>query len=119
MKPSVNQCAFSIAGHFDGQWGRNDATVEMCRKHNITYEAYSPLGGWALGGTGRVLHDPVVNSIAAHHNKSSAQVALRWVVQQGIPVVTSSDKLEYDKEDLAIFDFELTSDDMARLAALQ
>ena len=43
VKPAVNQCAFSVAGHTDDTWGRDDATVRMCKKHGITFEAYSPL----------------------------------------------------------------------------
>lgn len=119
IKPAVNQCGFSVAGHTDDTWGRDDATVAMCKKHGITYEAYSPLGGWAKGGTGRVLNDPTVKAIALKHNKTSAQVALRWVAQQDIVVVTSSKKKEHDEEDLEIFKWSLTEDEMARLAALQ
>ena len=119
IPPAVNQCGFSIAGHTNGTWGRDDATVAMCKKHGITYEAYSPLGGWAKGGTGRILNDPTVNAIGKRHNKSSAQIALRWIVQQDIVVVTASNKKEYDVENLDIFEWEMTEDEMAKLAALQ
>ena len=44
IKPAINQCAFSIAGHAAEEWGRDDATVAACKHHNITFEAYSPLG---------------------------------------------------------------------------
>ena len=79
----------------------------------MTYSAYSPLGG--LSGID-VLHDPVVERIAAAHNTSTAQVALRWVVQQGVVAVTASDKASYDVSDLNIFGFELTEADMAALS---
>jgi 2,5-diketo-D-gluconate reductase A len=39
VKPAINQCGFSIAGHSQGAWGRDDATVAACQKHGITYEA--------------------------------------------------------------------------------
>ena len=58
-------------------------------------------------------------AVAAAHNRSAAAVALRWVVQQGVPVVTSSDKAEYDEEDLAVFDFNLTAAEMESLAAVR
>lgn len=119
IKPAINQCAFSIAGHASDEWGRDDATVAACKRHNITYEAYSPLGGWALGGTSRVLNDPTVKAIAQAHNKSSAQVALRWVVQQGIVAVTASNELAYDLADLALWGFALSAKEMAVLAALK
>eukprot|EP00658_Telonema_sp_P-2_P073516 TRINITY_DN6259_c0_g1_i5.p1 TRINITY_DN6259_c0_g1~~TRINITY_DN6259_c0_g1_i5.p1 ORF type:complete len:352 (+),score=86.44 TRINITY_DN6259_c0_g1_i5:95-1057(+) len=120
VKPAVNQCGLSVADHtMTPEWGRDDATVEMCKRHNVTFQAYSPLGGWALGGTGHVLNDPSVKTIAAAHNKSSAQVALKWLVQQGIVVVTSSDKLAYDVSDQQLWDFTLTEGEMARLAAVK
>ena len=119
IKPAVNQCGFSIAGHTDGTWGRDDATVAMCKKHGIAYEAYSPLGGWAKGGTGRVLNDPTVKFIAKVHNKTSAQVGLRWVVQQDILVVTESKNPDHLVGDLEIFDWSLTKEEMGQLAALR
>jgi diketogulonate reductase-like aldo/keto reductase len=59
-----------------------------------------------------------VNAIAKAHNKSSAQVALRWVVQQDIVVVTETDKLAHELDDLALWDWRLTEGEMAKLAAL-
>ena len=118
IKPAVNQCGFSIAGHSNDTWGRDDATVEMCKKYGIQYQAYSPLGGWAKGGTSRVLDDPTVNAVAKAHNKSSAQVALRWIVQQDIVVVTETDKLSHEIGDLELFDWRLTKTEMENLSAL-
>jgi len=119
VKPSINQCGYSIAGHGDDLWGRDDATKQATEALNITYSAYSPLGGWAKGGTGHVLSDPTVNQVAANHNTSSAAVALRWVTQQGIVAVTSSDKASHIEGDLASFALHLSTDEMARLAAVQ
>jgi len=125
VKPAINQCGFSIAGHSgllyrNQTWGRDDATRERCRQLGITYFAYSPLGGWALGGTSRVLHDPTVQAIATAHNRTAAAVALRWVSQQGVPFVTTSDKESHDVDDLDnVFTFNLTDAEMTRLAAIQ
>lgn len=116
IKPSINQCALSIGDHTAALWGRDDATVAMCKQLGVHFEAYSPLGGWARGGTGAILNNPTVKSIAVKHNKSSAQVALRWLVQQDIIVVTASNEIAYDEADLDIFDFSLTSDEMSTLA---
>lgn len=117
MKPAINQCGYSIGGHDAAEtaWGRDDPTVAACQAANITYSAYSPLGGWTKVD---VLKDPNVLAVAATHNVSAAQVALRWVTQQQIVVVTSSDKVSHDEGDLAIFDFELSSAEMARLTAV-
>ena len=118
VTPAVNQCGFSISGHFESTslWGRDDATHASCIKHRITYSAYSPLGGVAKHGTGHVLNDPTVNAVAASHNRSAAQVALRWVTQQGVVAVTSSDKLTHTASDLQSFDFNLTSAEIEELA---
>lgn len=123
VKPVINQCGYSIAGHSEATalWGRDDETKSACTAHGITYSAYSPLGGWAKGGTGHVLSDPTVKAVAAAHNRSAAQVALKWVVQQGVVAVTSSDKQDHVAGDLAIFDgeFELTSEEMTQLSKVQ
>jgi diketogulonate reductase-like aldo/keto reductase len=65
-----------------------------------------------------VLTNPTVLAIGAKHNKSSAQVALRWVTQQGATAVTASDKASHDTGDLGIFDFDLTDEEMATLTAI-
>lgn len=119
VKPAVDQCGYSIHGHGGNAGavtplGRDTATRNACRQHGITFSAYSPLGG--LSGID-VLHDPVVVKVAAAHNTSTAQVALRWVVQQGVVAVTASDKARYDVSDLDIFDFELTGNEMSALSS--
>ena len=119
IKPAMNQCAFSIAGHSDDLWGRDDATREACKANNMAYAAYSPLGGWAKHGTGHVLNDPTVKAVAAAHNVSAAQVALRWVTQQGVVAVTSSDNPAHVMGDVASFDFELTEEEVEKLAKVQ
>lgn len=119
VRPVVDQCGYSIAGHTDPQWGRDDASRDYCFSEHCTFTAYSPLGGWAKGGTSHVLNDPTVVAVAAAHNRSTAQVALRWVVQQGIIAVTSSDKLDHIASDLEVFDFQLTDEEMQELAKLE
>lgn len=101
-------------------WGRGDATVEKCKEVGTTYVAYSPLGGWALGGTARVLSDPTVKAVAATHNRTTAAVALRWVAQQGVPFVTASDKKAHAEDDVRnVFNFELSAEEMAQLGAIR
>ena len=65
-----------------------------------------------------MLDDPTVNAVAKAHNKSSAQVALRWIVQQDIVVVTETDKLSHEIGDLELFDWRLTKTEMENLSAL-
>lgn len=118
VKPAVNQCGYSIGGHFDSLWGRDDATVQACRGAGVTYSAYSPLGSWAKSGV-HVLTQPDVVAVAEIHNVSAAQVALRWVVQQNITAVTAASNLEYAQQDLDIFGFVLSDEEMKRLAAVR
>eukprot|EP01048_Picozoa_sp_COSAG05_P011946 COSAG05_NODE_1163_length_5656_cov_2.387979_6_plen_174_part_00 len=119
IPPAVNQCGFSISGHNSPLYGRDDATRKHCAEVNVTYSAYSPLGGWTEHGTAHILHDPTVLAVARAHNKSAAQIALRWVVQQGIVAVTGSTKAAYDIEDLGVFSFALSTAEMAALAAVR
>lgn len=112
VPPSVNQCGFSIGNHDDSKNGRDFDTLNKCKELGITYSAYSPLGG--LSGVD-VLGNPTVKSIGEHYGKSSAQVALRWLTQQGIVVVTASDKVSHLQTDLDIFNFTLSENEMLAL----
>jgi diketogulonate reductase-like aldo/keto reductase len=68
----------------------DNATIAFSKQHGITYQAYSPLGGKDIGGIS-VLDYPQLKVIAANHpGKSTAQVALRWLVQAGHPFVTAT-----------------------------
>lgn len=115
VKPVVNQVGFSVAGHASHEtpWGRDDVSHAKAKELGITTMAYSPLGGVTRVD---VLHNPDVLAVAAAHNRSAAQVALRWLVQQGIAPVTSSNSAHHDVGDLQVFDFELTDAEVSRLA---
>jgi len=118
VKPAVNQCGHSIGAHNSSHapgLGGNDGTVQFCAENNITYQAYSPLGG--LTGTD-VFKDPTVISIGEKHNVSPAQVALRWLIQQGINFVTASSNPRHQEEELKLFDFTLSELEMVTLAGL-
>jgi D-xylose reductase len=65
-----------------------------------------------------VLNQPVVHSAAEQHKKSPAQVVLRWGVQRGTAVIPKTSRPERLRENLAIFDFELTPDEMREIASL-
>ena len=105
------QCGFCV-GYDD------NATTAYCKKHNILYQAYSPLGGPDIGGKA-VMALQEVKAIAAAKNKSAAQVALRWVVQQGHALVTATVNPEYVQEDLDIFRWQLTDHEMRVLNSVR
>ena len=102
VTPAVNQCGFSIAGHFDSSYGSDDDTVTYCKKHGIQYEAYSPDGNVAIGSTDAVVKDPTVEAVAKAHNRSTYEVAIKWVVQQDIVVVTSTNNVDETVDDLRV-----------------
>ena len=103
--PSINQCQMSVGSH-------DDATIAYCRAHNITYESYSPLR--------RVdLTDKRITAIATAHGVSAAQVALKFIDQQDVPIATSpGTNAEHIKEDLALETFTLADSEMATLSSI-
>lgn len=116
VKPALNQCQFSIGSHHAEEMGGSDSTLEYSRKNGIAFQAWSPLGG--SSGVD-VMHLPEVKAVAQAHNKSAAQVALRWITQQGGLVVTASSKASHDLGDLDLFDWDITDEEMKQLSNLQ
>jgi len=88
--------------------------IEACRKRGLIFTAYCPLG------RGRLLRDLVLADIAARKGRSLAQVALRWLIQQGniVPIPRSSNAARM-AENLNVFDFTLTEEEMQRITALK
>ena len=88
--------------------------TEACRKRGLIFTAYCPLG------RGRLLRDPVLADIAARKGRPLAQIALRWLIQQGniIPIPRSSNAARM-AENLDVFDFALTDDEVKRIAELK
>lgn len=91
-------------------------TREYCAKHGIAVESWSPIGGAV--GAGNVLAEPVLATIGEKYGKSPAQVVLRWHVQLGLIVIPKSVHEERIKQNIDVFDFELSDDDMAQIATL-
>lgn len=88
-------------------------TRALCTRHGIVVEAYSPLT------RGYRLDHPVVGAIAKESGKTPAQVLLRWGLQHDMVVLPKSVHRARIAENAAVFDFKLTSDQMARLDALE
>lgn len=81
-------------------------------EHEIVTEAYGPLG------VGNLLDNPTIGSVAQAHGKTPAQVLIRWSIQLGNIVIPRSKSPERIKENIAVFDFELTEDEMGTLNGL-
>ena len=89
--------------------------------HGILTQAWSPIGGITFYRPGQhtsTLSDPVITEIAAAHGKSAAQVMLRWHVQEGRSAIPKSTKPARMAENLDVFDFALTDEQLAAIDAL-
>ena len=106
--PAVNQVETHLFGQ---QYNLHD----WMGKYNIQHEAWGPLAQHRLK---EILENPIVKQIADAHGKTPAQVALRQHIQRGIVVIPKSTHTERMKQNLDIFDFELTSGEMAQLRTL-
>ena len=107
VKPAVNlvEC--------NAFFQREDERLYMESK-NIQMQAWSPLAA----GQGRLFENKTLRTIATTHNKSVAQVVLRWLVQRNIVPLVKSANPQRMKENLDIFDFALTDAEMQQIAAL-
>jgi diketogulonate reductase-like aldo/keto reductase len=89
-------------------------TQTFLQDNNVQMEAWAPFAE----GRNNIFQNETLHSIAAKHNKSVAQVILRWVVQRGIIALAKSTQKERMIENISIFDFELSAEDLAAIATL-
>ncbi|PIN27043.1 Aldo/keto reductase family protein [Handroanthus impetiginosus] len=109
IPPAVNQVEMNVS------W-QQQKMVEFCKEKGIHVCAWSPLGAnGAIWGSLAVMESPVLKRIAATKNKSLAQVALRWVYEQGATPIVKSFNKERMKENLQIFNWELTSEELSEI----
>ena len=99
VKPAVNQIEFH-----PGYW--QPELTAFCQKYNIAVEAWSPLA------RGRVFDNKTLQQIAKNHNQSIAKVCLRWITQHHVVVIPKSTTHERILDNLNLFDFELTKEEM-------
>lgn len=107
MKPMVNQ----VEIHPHNQQVEAKAWHD---KYGVQMEAWAPFGE----GRGDMFRLPELKAIADQYAKTIAQVILRWHLQRGIVVIPKTTHLERMKENFDVFDFSLTQEDMAAIAAL-
>lgn len=105
--PTVNQVEVNP---FNAQWG----TQENMEKHGVKMEAWAPFGE----GRNNLFTNEILVSIGKKYNKSSAQVMLRWLIQRGVIVACKSTHIERMQENINVFDFELTEEDMNSIKTL-
>ncbi len=87
---------------------------ELMRERGVQIESWGPFAE----GRNNLFADPMLSEIGAAHGKSVAQVVLRWLIQRGVVVVQKSVRAERMRENFDVFDFDLTLDEMGRIAAM-
>jgi diketogulonate reductase-like aldo/keto reductase len=105
VMPAINQIEFH-----PGYW--QSELVTYCKNQNITVESWSPLA------RGKVLENETLIKIAKNHNKSVSQICLRWIIQHEVIVIPKSSTPERIKENIDLFTFELSSEEMKQIDIL-
>ena len=89
---------------------------QRCAEAGIQIECWFPLGG--RESKGEILRDSTINAIARNHGKSAAQIIIRWHLQEGFSVIPGTSNPDYIKENIDVFDFNLTDEEMQKIRAL-
>lgn len=110
VRPAANQVEYHV-----GMAGGADAQAFM-RAQGIALASFLPLCG-QCDDRSALIDGPLVSAIGRAHNVSGAQVALRWLVQSGVPAIPRSRSAAHLRDNLALFDFALSAAEMARLDA--
>lgn len=106
--PAVNQIELNVLNH-------DDDTIQFCQAHNITVEAYSPVGR----NSSWIRTNNAVRTMAAKHKVTTYQIALKWILQHGHVLTFQSSSKEHQQLDADLFSFELSNEDMSTLDSLQ
>jgi len=107
ITPAVNQ----IETH---PFNQRIVDQAVMRKHGVQIESWGPFAE----GRNNIFSAPILSEIGAAYSKSVAQVVLRWLIQRDVIVIPKSVRPERMRENIDVFDFALSTDDMARIAKL-
>ncbi|MDY6469859.1 MAG: aldo/keto reductase [Succinivibrio dextrinosolvens] len=107
IKPAVNQIETNV-------WLQQIEAHDFMEKHNIVHEAWSPFAE----GNNNVFRNELLEQIARKHNKTTAQVMLRWLIQRNIPVIPKSSHKDRIISNFDIFDFQLDEEDLLSILKL-
>lgn len=102
VKPAINQIEFH-----PGYW--QSELVEFCKKEQIIVQAWSPLA------RGKVFGNSLLNNLAEKYKKSVSQICIRWIIQHNVVVIPKTISPERMKENLQVFDFELSPEDITKI----
>lgn len=107
IKPAVNQIEVN-------PWCQQDDEVKFAQSEDIRVEAWAPFAE----GKNDIFTNETIAAVADKYSKSNSQVILRWLLQRGITVIPKSVHQKRMIENIDVFDFELTGDDMKVMASL-
>lgn len=107
IKPAVNQIETNV-------WLQQTEAHDFMDKHNIVHEAWSPFAE----GNNNVFKNEILEQIARKHNKTTAQIMLRWLLQRNIPVIPKSSHKDRIISNFDIFDFKLDEEDLLSILKL-
>jgi 2,5-diketo-D-gluconate reductase A len=107
VTPAVNQ----IETH---PYNQRRPDQELMREHGVQHESWGPFAE----GKNSIFSDPTLSEIGAAHHKSVAQVILRWLMQRDVVVIPKSVRAARMRENIDVFEFELTDEEMTRVAGL-
>ncbi|SFK17002.1 aldo/keto reductase [Succinivibrio dextrinosolvens] len=107
IKPAVNQIETNV-------WLQQQEAHDFMVKHNIVHEAWSPFAE----GNNNVFKNEILEQIARKHNKTTAQIMLRWLIQRNIPVIPKSSHKDRIISNFDIFDFKLDEEDLLSILKL-
>lgn len=113
--PQVTIKPVLVQNEIHPYYQENDVIPYM-HEQGIVVEAWYPFGG--RGHTVAMLGDETISRIARAHGRSAAQVILRWDLQKGVVVIPGSSNPAHIKENISVFDFELTEAEMSQINAL-
>ena len=109
IKPQVMQ----IECH---PYAQREYWQKKLKDNGIALESWFPLGG--RESKGQILRDPAIDEIAKVHGKTAAQIIIRWHIQKGFSVIPGSSNPSHIKENINVFDFELTPQEMEKIKSL-
>jgi 2,5-diketo-D-gluconate reductase A len=107
VKPVLNQIEIN-------PWYQQDSEVKFAQGEDILVEAWAPFAE----GKHDIFNNKVLKAVAEKYNKATGQVILRWLLQRGITVIPKSVHQNRMAENIDVFDFELSDDDMKKIAEL-
>ena len=113
--PQVTITPALVQNEIHPYYQENDV-IPYIQSLGIVTQGWYPLGG--RGHTGKLLGDKVISNIAKAHGVSSAQVILRWNLQKGVVVIPGSSNPDHIQENMELYDFKLTDEEMKQIDAL-